>query len=566
MKLHRLVILSLSLALLLLAPASALAQDYYFQLPQLDVHVIWQSDGTASIDYIFYFKNDPAGHAIEYVDVGLPNGDFDESSISAEVNGHQLTDISASGFQGSGGQGVAVGLGVYSIPPGGNGRVHVFIGRVRQVLRPDTSDPDYASAVFSPAFFLSDVVYGTTDMQLTFHLPPGVQPDEPRWHASPGGNWSASPITALDDQGRVTYTWRNPAASPSTRYPFGASFPTRYVPAQAIVRPNPFAWIGRFASEALVPLLCIGFFALFIFVGIVSDKRRKLSYLPPKISIEGHGIKRGLTAIEAAILMEEPVDKVLTLILFSVVKKNAATVAQRDPLVVKAVEPAPAGLNPYETDFLAAFKLPQSDSRRRALQNLMVELVRSVSNKMKGFSRKETIAYYRDIMQRAWAQVEAAQTPEVKSQKFDEVMEWTMLDRDYDRRTRDVFHGGPVFVPVWWPRYDPTYRGSPARGASSPSPAAAPSTPGGRSGTAMPNLPGSEFAASIVTGVQTFSRSVVGNVTEFTSGVTNITNPAPKPSASTSGRSSGSGGASGCACACACACAGCACACAGGGR
>jgi len=30
---------------------------------------------------------------------------------------------------------------------------------------------------------------------------------------------------------------------------------------------------------------------------------------PPKISIEGHGIKRGLTAVEAAILMEEPLDR-----------------------------------------------------------------------------------------------------------------------------------------------------------------------------------------------------------------------------------------------------------------
>jgi hypothetical protein len=32
------------------------------------------------------------------------------------------------------------------------------------------------------------------------------------------------------------------------------------------------------------------------------------------------------------------------------------------------------------------------------------------------FSRRETLAYYRDIMDRAWAQVEAADTPEVKGQ------------------------------------------------------------------------------------------------------------------------------------------------------
>ena len=38
--------------------------------------------------------------------------------------------------------------------------------------------------------------------------------------------------------------------------------------------------------------------------GVYSGRSRKLKYFPPKISIEGHGIKRGLTAVEAGILME----------------------------------------------------------------------------------------------------------------------------------------------------------------------------------------------------------------------------------------------------------------------
>jgi len=47
-----------------------------------------------------------------------------------------------------------------------------------------------------------------------------------------------------------------------------------------------------------------------------------MQYLPPKISIEGKGIKRGLTAVEAGILLEEPLDKILTMILFGLIKKN----------------------------------------------------------------------------------------------------------------------------------------------------------------------------------------------------------------------------------------------------
>ena len=63
-------------------------------------------------------------------------------------------------------------------------------------------------------------------------------------------------------------------------------------------------------------------------IGVIhpQPKKRKLQYLPPKVSIEGHGIKRGLTAVEAAMLLEQPLDKVLTMILFAVVKKGAAEV------------------------------------------------------------------------------------------------------------------------------------------------------------------------------------------------------------------------------------------------
>jgi hypothetical protein len=259
--------------------------------------------------------------------------------------------------------------------------------------------------------------------------------------------------------------------------------------------------------------------------------------------------------VEAAILLEQSLDKVMTMILFGVIKKNAAAVKTRDPLQIDVTSPLPDGLHDYELNFLKAFKETDSKTRRNLLQEMTVKLIKSVSEKMKGFSRRETIEYYKSIMEKAWQQVEAADTPEVKSQKFDEALEWTMLDRDYDDRTRRVFHG-PVIVPGWWGRYDPSYPQSAS--ASSGIPSAPMSLP------SVPHLPGSDFASSVATGVQTFSQKVIGNVTDFTSRVTNVTNPLPKPSSGSYGGRSGGGG--GRSCACACACAGCACACAGGGR
>jgi hypothetical protein len=290
-----------------------------------------------------------------------------------------------------------------------------------------------------------------------------------------------------------------------------------------------------------------------------STRRRQLKYLPPKIAIEGHGIKRGLTAVEAAILMEQPMDKIMTMILFSTIKKGAATVITQDPLELELATPLPEDLRPYEVSFVKAFT-KKGKEQRKALQDTMVDLIKSVSGKMKGFSRKETIDYYEEITRKAWAQVEAAGTPEVQSEKYDEVMDWTMLDRDFDRRTREVFRDRPIFVPVWWGRYDPTFgRAAGAPSAGTP----APSYPRG-AGPSLPTLPGADFAASMVTSIQNFSGNVIGGLSDFTSGVTSKTNPVPKTSSS-SFRGGGSG--SGCvSCACACACAGCACACAGGGR
>jgi hypothetical protein len=556
----RLIASFLLITIMFAFTSSAAAQSYSFNLIQETAHVYWNSDGTLALDYTFTFANDSGGHVIDFVDVGMPNGNFDFGSITADVSGNPV-NIS-SDFQGDGPYGFSVDMGGYAIQPGQTGSVHVSIGRITGVLYKDTNEPDtYASGEFAPAYWTT--AHGNTNMTVVFHLPPGILEQEPRYHATKGG-WPCGdqPAAAYDDQNRVTYTWQCASANGSTKYTFGTSFPKQYVPADAIVVPAAFSFdlAGLLAGLAgsMQTICCIGFFILMFvgapILGAVNEKKRKLQYLPPKIQIEGHGIKRGLTAVESGILMEQPLDKVMTMILFGVVKKNAATVVTRDPLKLQLANPLPTDLRDYEKDFLQAFAEDNLAARRKGLQEMTVKLVNGVSDKMKGFSRKETIAFYQNIMERAWQQIETAGTPEVKSQMYDEALEWTMLDKNYDERTRRVFTG-PIFVPMWWGHYDPGYH---PVGTGSVSSASMP-TSGGRSPV---SVPGSAFAASVVTGVQGFSSKVLGDVKSFTSGVTNRTNPVPVSKSSGGGGHGGGGG----HCACACACAGCACACAGGGR
>lgn len=551
---RRLTILLCTFALTLGLVATASAQSYSFRLDEETVHVYWNSDGTLAVDYRFVFTNDPGAHAIDFVDIGMPNGYFDFDSITADVNGVPV-GISHD-YQGEGEYGFAVDLGAQAIPPGQRGQVHVFIGRIARMLYPDDNEPEtYASGEFSPTWFGSAYVHGKTHLTVVFHLPPGVQPNEPRYH-TPRGAWpcAAEPNAAYDAEGRIAYTWDCPKTLADTQYIFGVSFPRTYVPASAITKPS-----ANINWNTLLGLACFcGLSLLFLVLPIwlvIQGQKRKLRYLPPKISIEGHGIKRGLTAVEAAILMEQPLDKVLTMILFGVLKKGAATVTSRDPLELQVTSPLPEDLHEYERQFLAAFEEKNLLERRKKLQEMVVDLVKSVAEKMKGFSHKETAEYYKAIVERAWQQIEAASTPEIKSQMYDQALEWTMLDKNYDERARRVFTG-PIYIPMWWGRYDPTFR--PATGGAAHT-AVAP----GRGGQAPISVPGASFAASVVNSVQSMASKVIGNVNAFTSAVTGHTNP-PPVSTSTSGThwSGGSGG----SCACACACAGCACACAGGGR
>ena len=556
-------ILAITITLLSI-PLFAAAQTYFFQVEEQIVNIYWNADGTASIDYVFVFTNGDGVSPIDYVDIGLPNDKYARDLIFADINGMPISDIQESPYLT---HGVALGLSEGAIEPGGTGTVHAFIGVVEDVIYPDDLDGDYASVVFIPSTFGSEFVYGNTDYTVVYHLPQGVQPHEPRWHAAPTG-FPDEPETGIDDEGRITYLWHNPDGNAYSEYTFGASFPTAYIPTESVVRPSIWVPVAALISSSLAFAPCAGFAIIIAVITIFafrSSKRRKQQYLPPVIAIEGHGIKRGLTAIEAAILMEQPLDKILTMILFSVIKKDAASVISRDPLKLQNADPVPEDLHTYEIDFLTALQIPSAYERKKALQNMMVALVKSISQKMKGFDRKETIAYYKNIIDRAWIDVEAAGTPEVKTLKFDEVLQWTMLDRDYEARTERLFRDQMVILPQWWGRYNPGYTHSITPSQQNQPPGfTSPKT------VSLPHLPGSDFAAGLVNSAQDFSANTIGSIAGFTTAITKITNPIPKSSYASSRGSSGkrssfSGGSS-CACACVCACAGCACACAGGGR
>ena len=582
-KLTRFLFLSFVFLGLFTLPQPVSAQDYSYEVTTHEVEAYIEEDGTISLWYFIEFQNNPGAAPIQYVDIGLPNPYFSKSVIQAEVDGQEITTIEDTTYVD---YGFALNLEDLAIPAGQSGTVTIWIPGVENVLTPyDSGDlENYVNFQFSPNWFDAQADKSThTQYRVTIILPPGVGDEEGR-HYDPTywpGPSEPDDIGRTEAEDRIYYSWYTDNADVHTQYYFGAAFPEQYIPEETVVTETATSTETSYGtSPSFISsvfnffegnLCCFGFGLFFvaifgwgIYQGTVGSKKRKLKYLPPKMKIEGHGIKRGLTAVEAAILLEQPMDKIMTMILFGTLRKEAAIVEQQEPLKLEVADPFPEGLHAYEVDFLDAFKVPES-KRRVSLQRMMINLVNSVSKKMKGFSRKETVAYYEDIMRRAWKMVEEAETPEVKSENYNQTLEWTMLDDEYQERTRRSFTSGPVFVPVWWPRYSPVYRRNLGRGIGNigASTTGKSSTSGGGK-VSLPTIPGADFAAGVIHGVTGMAAGAVGNLTSFTSGITTRTNPIPTTSKSGSSGFRGSGGSGGCACACACA--GCACACAGGGR
>ena len=317
--------------------------------------------------------------------------------------------------------------------------------------------------------------------------------------------------------------------------------------------------------------------------------KRTMHYMPPIAQVEGGGIKRGLTAPEAAVLLELPIAKVLALVIFGMLKKGILRQTNADPLSVAvndafqlktqldqipptkeqhtqlyrdAAQKNGIVVHSYEESFL--FLLEKNPGK--AVKDIdfgvpMRQLIAGAAARMAGFNLRETQDYYRSIIKRAADQAAAIGDIPQRQDTVDRNFEWILLDDHYPT----VFNGWP-YQPMWM-------RGGPTSMPGAPAmPSSAPSIPGqttfkdvassfsGWAENTMGNMASAIGPGSLGTG-----QSAGGFLN--LSGADHVTGEIFQAlsEASTSGGRGGGGGLGG-GCACACAGCACACACAGGGR
>ena len=625
--LHALTLLML-LAGLLLTPGAVAAQNYSFSVPAMRMQVLLQADGTARVIYDIAFRNSAGGHPIDIVDIGMPHDDYNIGNMRASINGVSLSNIRPSTYIDTG---VEVHLAQQTIPSGGSGTLR-FEFTIADLVYQDTTDESYASFQITPTWFDSGAITGRTDLWIIVYTLPGIEPDEVLYQDEPFTN---KVIYAASDGDRVAVGWHYPEARLTGAHRVGVSFPqrgmsnivrmTRLQLVSKWLEDNPnvhgvllavflliftilfFRFTGGTGASLYIPLLTglvilgivfpvtilLGFLPL---VGLVALNERALrkrttKYLPPIAQVEGGGIKRGLSAPEAAVLLEMPLNKVLTLVIFGLLEKGILQQVQPDPLTVqpalpfvtradaeltkdrnkrikfrrRAAQEAGTVIHNYEQAFLDIIERnPEKPLESLDFGGAMRTLLQETANKMKGFDLSDTRDYYRRIIARAWEQAQALGEVPAREEFLDKYFPWVVMNDSYPTvLTMGGYH--------YWPRWARRVPLSGAGGARGFAPAGS-----GRSGTGGRTTFGDVsasfagwaektmggMAAAILPGSLQGPRGSKGLVN--LSGIDRVTGDIFEAMASSSGSGGSGGGGSGCACACAgCACA---CACAGGGR
>ncbi len=606
-------------AVVAVAATAARAQDYLFSVPELQMQVTVQPDASVRIVYDITFKNNLGAHPIDVVDIGTPDKGYELSQIKASCNGKVLSDIRHTtnpevkhGFE--------IHMGPATIPPGQEGKLHVEFDMPDRVYQ-DATNSELASLRITPTWFGDRYVTDTTHIQLAIHLPKSVKPDE-ALHQGPQFPLFTDKVLTKDG---TSVVWDWPAERLTGQHEVAVSLPKRDLD-RVVVKTKLdllLEWFGNSpVARVALGVIFLGLFGLLFFrftggtgvsVFVVLSAgavvlfvlspglhllslpivvvliglnewylaRRKADYMPPIAQVEGGGIKRGLTAPEAAALLELPVAKVLSLVIFGMLKKGILRQTQADPLVVAIHEDfhIPPGqvlasekergkfyrkagqrqgivVHKYEHPFIYLIRNnPGKPVKDINFSAPLKQLIQLAAARMKGFDLSDTQDYYRAIVRRACKQAGAIGDVPQREKAIDRNFEWILMDDDYPT----VFTYGRPYRPIW------------TRGTTLGTPGAPPTAPGMPGQTSFGDVAASftgwaentmgNMASAISPGSLSVAESA-GGVLDL-SGADRVTGDFFK-ALGEAAESGGGGFGGGCACACAgCACA---CACAGGGR
>ncbi len=196
----------------------------------------------------------------------------------------------------------------------------------------------------------------------------------------------------------------------------------------------------------------IAFVILIVLFGILEARRRRMRtpYSPASAMVESGGIKRGLTPVETAVLLEKPLNTVVGLVLAGLLRKGVVVQASDNPIMLGVAESFQVQaddpqariarrreiaqghgviIHPYEEPFLTLLE----NKKAKPIQTLNLvapvrTLLRHTARRVQGYNLPETREYYQKHLGRARHDVKHADEngrgEHIRAQNF----EWMLLD------------------------------------------------------------------------------------------------------------------------------------------
>ncbi len=513
---------------------------FRYTIPKQQDQLTINEDG--SVDLIRYFEfavSQDSSDTGTGIWIGLPTSRTAVSSVT-DGNGNSVpfeTRI-------SGGDYTLILSGFDPIKPG-TSKGFTVEAVIPEFVFPDSQNEGYATMKYIPGWWSSEVAV----QDIAVILPGGVEKDEIKTGTR---EWDG---IAQTESGAYVVTWHFENLAPNEKVSINIGFPDKYVTLPVKQEPTPVIPPGEFPSPRMpgpghttdieIAFVSFAVVAAILFAVGISRSRRE-EYTPPSISMEGIGVNETLSPAEVSVLLRQPPEKTMTLLLFSLIKKGKLQVTSATPLILSVRDES--DLSEVERLFVDAVDRATGELDQTKLVAVFRYLAASVREKMKPYCRKDTEEFYRGLIARLWAEVKDAKTPEFKLEALDRNLLWLIQDEEQFKAAESMFDesqqqaswyphwwflGFPYFTPYpgfyWWPMMHSSFSG---------------------------------ISSGIIQGNEEKYREITESV---------FTPARPVPGRAIFGgkesRTSSRGGFTppSCACACACVSCACACACAGGG-
>ena len=199
----------------------------------------------------------------------------------------------------------------------------------------------------------------------------------------------------------------------------------------------------------LYPIL----FSLLLFLaGGLYGRRKQEKYQMAEAKFEGGGIKRGLSSVEAAVILAYPLDKIILLVILGMLRKKFIYFEREESIKIYANKKMKGGnqsrkaqkggkdrgyitqnldevLLRYEEPFL---KLVEQDDGNE-LKNInfgiaFIPLVQIVAKRLAGYDLFKTMDYYRLVIQKISKEINFPENHETNSRwDFEKNLTWVLL-------------------------------------------------------------------------------------------------------------------------------------------